>query len=163
MAHRYMNKVVKQKVRVPIISRHLDRWLTLAHIGVRRKNWNYALVFGVFLMFMSFKTGSTVYVLGEAVVAVQWRDGSRTLRTCLWRVSYGSRHSRWSRRCASLDKAVLAARQRRDGIGLYALVFGVFPMVHVIQYGLDGARPSEVVDGRHQGILQRLWVYWKTW
>jgi len=106
-----------------------------------------------FLWFTSFKTGSTVYVLGEAVVAVQWRDGSRTLRTCLWRVSYGSRHSRWARRCASLDKAVLAARQRRDGIGLYALVFGVFPMVHVIQYGLDGARPSEVVGRTTSGNI----------
>jgi len=141
MAHRYMNKVVKQKVRVPIISRHLDRWLTLAHIGARWKNWTYALVFGVFLMvhviqdgldgvrpwrsgsggtmarwesdsthlslarflwFASFKIGSTVRVLGQSGIGgettARW---NWALRTCLWRVSYGSRHSIWTRRCAS--------------------------------------------------------------
>jgi len=68
MAHRYMNKVVKKKVRVPIISLHLDWWLTLVHIGVRWKNWTYALVLGVFPM---------VHVIQGGLDGVRpWRSGS---------------------------------------------------------------------------------------
>jgi len=38
------------------------------------------------------------------------------------------------------------------GVGLYALVFGAFPMVRVIQDGLDGARPWTKQYWRRDGI-----------
>jgi len=45
-------------------------------------------------------------------------------RTCLWRVSYGSRHSRWTRRCASLAGQCL---RWDNGEMEYTIVFGCFP------------------------------------
>ena len=41
------------------------------------------------------------------------------------------------------------------GPGLYALVFGVFPMVHVIQDGLDGARPWRGSIGSETTVRRR--------
>jgi len=71
-----------------------------------------------FLWFASFKIGSTVRVLGKTVLTVRNGDMGVRLYALVFGVfpMYGSRHSRWARRCASSGKLRQVWRfDERDG------------------------------------------------